>query len=258
MINQPLFDLRDPSSGAPGTRSGQAMQWLLDNGFQPTEVNLFTLTAMIDNPADFPDPFTEFQNQIDPVTGELDQTFVDNVLAAYDIVPDSSDPLFEFAFQTQLNNKTGTIQGLEWAWQHFFGDSGFGIQANYTTVNGDVGIDVGAPPSEDQFALLGLSDTANLTLIYERGGFSARASYNWRDSYLRSVNRGGDRNPVFVDDYRQIDVSLAWQVTDFLALTLEGINVNGENTKHYGRDESNLWLWQEFQPRYLFGARVEF
>ena len=57
-------------------------------------------------------------------------------------------------------------------------------------------------PTADQFALLGLSDTANVTLIYENYGFSARLAYNWRGTYLSNNSRGGSRNPVFVKDIR--------------------------------------------------------
>ena len=70
------------------------------------------------------------------------------------------------------------------AWQHFFGDSGFGFQANATFVNGDVGYDLGADPAVAQFALEGLSDSANAVLIYEKYGLSARLAYNWRDAFL--------------------------------------------------------------------------
>ena len=42
-------------------------------------------------------------------------------------------------------------------------------------------------PYEEQFALLGLSDTANLTAIYEKYGFSARLAYNWRDTFLNEI-----------------------------------------------------------------------
>ena len=45
------------------------------------------------------------------------------------------------------------------------------------------------------FALVGLSDTANVTLIYEKYGFSARLAYNWRDKFLQPTNRGGQPQP---------------------------------------------------------------
>ncbi len=60
--------------------------------------------------------------------------------------------------------------------QHTFGESGFGVVANATFVDGDLGYDnlggplfepVGLPPqaTESQFALTGLSDSANLVRL---------------------------------------------------------------------------------------------
>ena len=56
-------------------------------------------------------------------------------------------------------------------------------------VEGDIGYDNGSDPSQDQFALPGLSDTLNLVGIYEKDGLSARLAYNWRDDFLNQVNR---------------------------------------------------------------------
>ena len=45
-------------------------------------------------------------------------------------------------------------------------------------------------PNVNQFALLGLSDSANAVLMFEKFGLSARLAYNWRDEFLQTVNRG--------------------------------------------------------------------
>jgi TonB-dependent receptor len=260
--NRPLFDLRDPSSGQPGTRSGDARAALIGNSVEVTDVTLFTLTAMMDNPTDprwAGDPLgqflTEFANQT------TFQAFVDSVLQGaggnpgYDILADGNDPLFNYAVQIPVNTEVANIHGFEVAWQHFFGESGFGFLVNYTTVDGDIRIDVGADPSVNQFALLGLSDSANLSLIYENFGLAARLSYNWRDEFLNETNRGADRNPVFVDEYSQIDLNVSYDVTDNLSLSFEAINLTSSDARHYGRDDSNLFFMQELDTRYLIGAR---
>jgi TonB-dependent receptor len=90
-----LFGLRDPSSGQPGTRSGTARQELLDLGLDITDVNLFTMTALlIQNGGDINAASTQFQANL--VGGALNQTFVDSVLAQVDIRGDAADPLFDF------------------------------------------------------------------------------------------------------------------------------------------------------------------
>jgi TonB-dependent receptor len=253
---QTLFDLRDASSGAAGTRSGDALTALSGIGADPTDVNMFTMTALIDQ-FGLASALTQFQANYSG--GALDQAFIDSVLGAYDVTPNASDPLFQFEVTGPINNREGKINGLEIALQHFFGDSGFGVQANYTMVDGDVGIDVGADPSVDQFALVGLSDTANFTLIYENYGLSARLAYNWRDEFLSSTNRGGgSRNPVFVEAFSQLDLNVSYDVTDDFVVTFEAINITGEDLRTFGRDPSNVWFAQELDPRYVFGGRYRF
>lgn len=252
-----LFGLRDPSSGVAGSRSGDALEALNDIGAGLNDVNLFTLTALIDDLGDVDAAVAVFEANL--VGGALDQAFVDATLTALDVTPDENDPLLEFEVTGPINNREGTINGLEFAGQHFFGDTGFGIAGSYTLVEGDVGFDVGADPGEDQFALTGLSDTANVTLIYENYGFSARLAYNWRDEFLSSTNRGGGfRNPTFVEEFAQVDVNVSYDINERIAVSFEGINLTGENLRTYARSSNQLWFAQELEPRYLLGARYKF
>ena len=73
----------------------------------------------------------------------------------YDILPTADDPLYTFTVSTPVNNKDAKIHGFEFGGQYFFGDSGFGVLANYTIVRGDVGFDVTSDPNVNQFALHG-------------------------------------------------------------------------------------------------------
>jgi TonB-dependent receptor len=257
-ISRNLFGLRDPSSGVAGSRSGAALSELQRLGIDASDVHLFTMTALVvQNGGDVAAASTQFQANF--AGGALNQAFVDATLAAVDITPDANDPLFEFAVNTPVNNRSGEIHGVELAGQYFLGNTGFGVAGSYTMVNGDVEIDVGADPSVDQFALLGLSDSFNATLIYENYGFSARLAYNWRDSFLAQTNRGGgDRNPVFVDSFGTLDVNISYDITERIAVSFEGINLLSEPVRTYGRDETNLWFAQELKPRFILGARFRF
>ena len=76
-----------------------------------------------------------------------------------DISGDANDPLYNFSVAEPINNREGNIHGFELSGQYFLGDSGFGIAGSYTKVDGDVNIDVGADPTQNQFALVGLSDS---------------------------------------------------------------------------------------------------
>ncbi len=249
VVDQPLFGLRDASSGVAGSRSGDAVAALEAGGFPVTERNLFTMTAILDNPADFPGGAAEFDET---------QALADFVFINYDVAPDANDPFFTFGVQQPLNTETATIYGFELVSQHWFGDTGFGYQFNYTTVDGDIEYDVGGDPTIDQFALQGLSDSANLVLIYENYGFSGRILYNWRDDFLNQAQRsasGANRMPEFIDEYEQIDLNFSYILTDNLTISLDVINLTEEEAIHYGRTRSQVFFIQELDTRYMLGVR---
>jgi TonB-dependent receptor len=258
-INRNLFGLRDPSSGADGTRSGIAQDELARIGQVLSDVSLFTMTALlVENNGDLAAATAQYQANIDPVTGQISQAFVDTVLARTDIIGDSDDPLFDFSVSTPINNQEGNIHGFEIQAQHFFGDTGFGVSGSFTKVYGDIGIDVGANPNENVFALVGLSDSFNITGIYENHGLSARIAYNWRDKFLAATNRGASRNPVFFAPFGTLDANISYDITENVALSVEAINILSEPIRTYGRDESNLFFAQELKPLVLLGARYRF
>jgi TonB-dependent receptor len=255
---QPLFGLRDPGSGAAGTRSGQAVTALQGIGADLSDVNLFTMTALIDATGSVATATAEFNKYYDTATRSLTQAFIDSTLTAYNVTANANDPLFNFRVQKPVNNKDGHIYGLEVAGQYFFGESGFGVSGAYTLVKGDVGYDILAATSADQFALLGLSDTANATAIFEKWGVSARLAWNWRGSFLSNNSRGGSRNPVFVKSYDQLDLNISYDITPNIALSFEAINLTKSDVKTYARTENQPWFIVEGNSRYFLGARYRF
>lgn len=271
-FDENLFDLHDPSSGAPGTLSGQALAIIANiPGAARNDVNMAVLTTMLQHPGanpEFANPQQAFLNH--SVNGVLNQAYADAIFAAngqnnplftqsLDITPNNAvDPLFLFSVSRPINQEKANIHGVEIAFQHFFGESGFGIQGNYTVVDGDVGINVAADPGSNQFALEGLSDTANGTLIYEKFGFSARLAWNWRDRFLQQASRGSYRNPVFVSPFEEWDLNASYDVNDNISVSLEAINLLGENVRTYARAEADYWFVQDLHPRYLLGARYKF
>lgn len=254
-ITTNLFGLRDVSSGAPGSRSGDAAAALAAQGWVATETNLFTMTAILDNPADFPGGAADFIDPSQP--GGAQQS--SDVATVYDINPDQNDPLLSFLVQQPTNAENANIDGWEVALVHFFtgGLNGFGVQANATFVNGDVSYDNSLPDSEDQFALTGLSDSWNLIVFYENDRWSARVLFNQRDEFLANTNVG-DRVPRFVAEYEQLDFSASYRFTDNLIVTLEGINMLEEPIVFHGRTDKQLQSYTEGDRRILLGARYVF
>ncbi|TCP35062.1 TonB-dependent receptor [Sphingomonas sp. BK235] len=257
VVQQTLFGLRDPTSGAAGSRSGVAAAYLRTAGRDLSDVNLFTYTALlIQNNGNQAAATQQFEANYS--NGALNQGFVDSVLNQIDISGDSNDPLFNFSVSQPINNREGRINGFELAWTNFFGDTGFGFAGSYTKVNGDVNVDPFADPTVNIFALTGLGDSANATGIYDKNGISARVAYNWRAKYLAATNQGADRNPLFVAPFGTLDVNISYDLNDSIAVTLEGINLTGESVRTYGRTKRNLVFAQELKPRFLLGARYRF
>jgi len=258
VFNRNLFGLRDPSAGAAGTRSGTAAARLAALNADLSDVNLFTYTALLQqNNGSTAAADAIFQaNRVGG--GALDQAFVDSTLRAVDIFADPTDPLFNFAVSQPINNREGHIYGFEFAGQHFFGRTGFGVAGSYTKVNGDVNVDIAASPDVNVFALTGLGDSANGSLIYDKNGLSARLSYNWRAKLLSAINQGANRNPIFTAPYGTLDFNISYQLNDRLAFSLEGINMLSESLRQYGRDEKALVFVQELKPRILAGVRYKF
>ena len=65
-VTQNMFDIRDPSSGAAGSRSGQASALLAGiPGALRNDVNMFVMTAMVNNPGTYPDPVADVHRQFD-------------------------------------------------------------------------------------------------------------------------------------------------------------------------------------------------
>jgi TonB-dependent receptor len=258
VVKKPLFGLRDPSSGLSG-RSGTAKTQLQAIGADVTDVNLFTYTALlVQNGGNTSAATNTFLANYDASKRALVQSFVDSTLNAVDIIADENDPLFQFNVSTPINNKDARIWGFELAGQYFLGRTGFGIAAQYTHVRGNIGIDVTAPIDEDQFALLGLSDTANATLIYDKNGISARLSYNWRDKFLSAANADSYHSPRFTKAHSQVDFNVSYDITPRLAASVEGINIFESGLKVYGRSTNEMFFMQEGSARYLVGLRYKF
>jgi len=94
--------------------------------------------------------------------------------------------------------------------------------------------------------------------MYEKYGISARIAYNWRDEFLTQANQGQWRNPFYVGEYYQVDVSVGYTLDDHLSFALEGINITGEDVRWHGRSEKQLVRLEDQSPRYAIGARYKF
>ncbi|MCH1922319.1 TonB-dependent receptor, partial [Shewanella sp. A3A] len=89
---------------------------------------------------------------------------------------------------------------------------------------------------DEQFALPGLSDTANFSVFYEKDDLQARLAYNWRDTFLSAMGQAeaGGPAPQFTEAYGQLDLSVSYQLTDSFTIFAEGINILEQEKRVYG------------------------
>jgi len=175
------------------------------------------------------------------------------------IEPNSDDPLMVWDISQPQNTDSKSVDGFEIALQHLFGESGFGVGVNGTIVDGDVEFDVNS--LTQQAPLTGLSDSANLQVFYEKHGWSIKATYAWRDSYLIGVGQAqgsADAPPQFARSFGQWDLSVNYDVNEHFTLFFEGINLNNETEQGYGRYEEQFLFARQYGPRYALGARYTF
>ena len=172
------------------------------------------------------------------------------------IRPDSTDPIQKWNKSQPGNFRDDTIDGIELSVQHWLGDSGFGVQGNYTAVSSDLGVDV--TDDQEQFAMIGVSDTANLSFFYDKDGLQARIAYNWRDEYLSSLTQGGNNAPGYTEAYSQIDLSVSYDISENVTVSAEGLNVTGEDSRVHGRSEHQMFSLEDLGARYQVGVRYTF
>jgi TonB-dependent receptor len=172
------------------------------------------------------------------------------------IVGQPNDPIANFKITTFSNQKKASLYGVELNLQHMFGNTGFGVQSNYTYVKSDLTYNNAS--AGEQFALEGLSDSANLVGIYEDAKWTVRAAYNWRDKFLASRFDGSGPNPTYVEPFGQLDLSVGYSFNDKLSLQLEVINATNETVREHGRNERQALYVSQGGPRYMLGARYKF
>lgn len=163
-----------------------------------------------------------------------------------------------FDVTAPVNQEDATIDGFEVAVQKTFGDSGFGVIANATFVDADVEYDNGSLAT--QFALNGLSDSANLIGFYENEKLQARIAYNWRDDFFNGLAgaSSGTPGPVNVESFGQWDFSASYDVNENLTVFIEGLNLTEETTRSFGRDSRQVIQAAQTGARYNIGVRYGF
>ncbi|WP_409049574.1 TonB-dependent receptor [Sandarakinorhabdus sp.] len=222
----PLFDLPNPAQGAAVQAARTAL------GGTPGFAAILAWLA-VNRPA-----VVQLTNGVP--SGVIGQTADPDVVFT-STVPGNSDQLAK-------------LHGFEFAVQHSFWDTGLGVILNYTIVNSDTQFDNTLRYTATQFAVNGVSDSANAVLFYDKNGIQARVAYNWRDGFLA----GYGFDPSYVDPYGQFDVSASWEFKKDLTVFVEGINITNADRRGHMRNDQTVTFAAPGYARYTAGVRYSF
>jgi iron complex outermembrane receptor protein len=161
-----------------------------------------------------------------------------------------------FLFNTPTNAKSAYAEGLELAIQHTFNYlpapfDGLGFNANATFMHSNAVMDSGN--TSQTFALMGLGNSQNFIVFYEKGPVGLRVAYNHRDAFLQSTA------PVTnTKAYGQLDAQASYKVLDNLLVLLEGSNLTGAVVQQYDRYLNEFDNLENYGRRYAIGVRMDF
>ncbi|GFE79972.1 hypothetical protein GCM10011487_19720 [Steroidobacter agaridevorans] len=140
----------------------------------------------------------------------------------------------------KVNGEGAEVKGVEMLVQlpfYFLPEAfdGFGIIASYSYIDSSTPIkDVAGRV----LPLPGLSpNNVNFVGYFERGPFSARLAYNWRDDYL--VGLSAAATGIYNSPYTDLSATLRYDVSDAVSLGFEANNLLDEKQRTYdGVDEA--------------------
>lgn len=161
----------------------------------------------------------------------------------------TADGYCDYSIQRPRNAGSGHVKGFNISFQQPFGESGFGLTANYTYANGEN--NTGDPlPYQSRNAIA-------FSPYYEKGPINARLTYNWRDSYLAGGYVAGAA-PSSVDDYAELGASFGYTFNDNWSLTVDAQNLLDETYFQYLGDKEHLAGKYKSGRRYMATLHFKF
>lgn len=161
----------------------------------------------------------------------------------------ATDGMCDYSIQRPRNAGKGEIKGFNLSYQQRFGESGFGVVANYTFADGETAAGNDLPfQSQSQY---------NISPYYEKDPFSARVTYGWRSEYLAGGFVAG-APPVSVDAYADLGLSLGWKFTEALQLNIDAQNLLDEEYFQYFGEKSQPANLYKTGRRYQVSMQLKF
>lgn len=251
--------------------------------------------------------FAAFNKELKDII--LDQTFGQTLRT-----DDGKD--FNFVLTGKTNAAKGRARGVELAYRQFYDKlpgwlSGFGVEANYTYVdskmhrydavpaafcsagNGASNLNLfvnGCDTDGRSFGDMPLPqlsrNTMNLALLFDRGPFSARLAYSWRERYLQGVSLNSDNTgpnqqnvldtnpdsatygasnlplglPLWGDSYGQLDAGVHYKFGDHVTVSVEALNLTNATNRQLMQQHIATSVHNYFTSgrQYKLGVRYTF
>ena len=177
-----------------------------------------------------------------------------------------------------MNGGYGTLRGAELQYQQFFTFlpgplKGIGFQGNVTFVGNSGGAN-NVQNVFDTNQVSGANNTVlpmegmsrwsyNAALMYQDYGFEGRIAWNWRERYLLTTSAANLNEPVWMDNYGQLDGGLFYDVTDYLKVGLQGTNLlRGRSKLEVGPGPNTPivgpYSWTDTDRTYGVSVRLQF
>lgn len=170
-----------------------------------------------------------------------------------------------WGFNLPTNTPGGDLKGAEISFQQPFtflpgALSNFGVLLNYTYVDSEVQYLNTSGALAAKETLAGLSKkSANATVYYDNGTFSARVSAAYRDEYLTTVPGRNGNDVEGTADTLNVDFSSSWSLTDALEVSLEALNLTDEFEDQWVDSVGDRASYYHHTGRqYFLGARYKF
>lgn len=166
-----------------------------------------------------------------------------------------------FSVTSKVNGPSSQISGLELGWQHTFGDSGFGYQANATFVTTDNPYNK-LDLTTSGNAVTGLTNSWNFVGFFDKYGFQFRVAVNHQNEVLSAFgqqqnNSGFGTEPTYTDATTQWDASTSYDFNSHVSVYLDGLNLNDAVYSTHGRFSEQVLNVVDTGRRFTFGVHLK-
>lgn len=201
------------------------------------------------------------------VTATLFNISIDSFIQSGSVYIDEpdADGIFRgpWRFNAPVQGKGGEVKGLELASRVAFADftdgfiSNFGFDVNYTL--SDSSQETKGVNNEELPFVNNSEDTYNVVGWFENENWSARLAYNFRSERLIAQgNSAIGQQALYQDDYGQLDMNVTWDVTENVAVYVNGSNITEEFQQTYLEYKEQKAFQNIYESRWALGARVNF